>query len=89
MKNSKLNKDESDLRKRLVDWFVKIKFLKDQIEKLEQLKDLVIISIAAFLLKCQIIEFELGQVVFSLDSHLHSQSRSRFINRRVRTPRDL
>lgn len=89
MQNSKINKEEYDPRKVLVRWLVKIRFLKNQIEKLEQLKDLVIISISVFLLKCQIIEFELKQTIFSLDFHLHSQSRSKLINRKVRTPRDL
>lgn len=89
MQNSKLNKSEDDHRKRLIDWLVKIKLLKEQIEKLEQFKDLVIISISVFLLKCQIIEFELKQTIFTLDFHLYSQNRSKLINRRVRTPRDL
>lgn len=89
MKKSKINKGEYDPRKRLVAWLVKIRFLKGQIEKLEQLKDLVIVSIAVFLLKCQVIEFELKQVIFSLDLHLYSQNRSKLINRQVRTPRDL
>lgn len=89
MKNSKSNKSEDDPRKRLIEWLVKIRFLKDQIEKLEQLKDLVIIPIAVFLLKSQIIEFELKQIIFSLDLHLYSQNRSKLMNRRVRTPKDL
>lgn len=89
MQKSKLNKSIDDPRKRFVDWLVKIKFLKDQIEKLEQLKDLVIISIAVFLLKSQIIEFELKQIIFSLDFHLYSRNRSKLVNRLVRTPKDL
>ena len=89
MQNSKINQKKYNPRKVLVEWLTKIRFLKDQIGKLEQLKDLVIVSIAVFLLKCQIIEFELKQVIFSLDLHLYSQNRSKLINRRVRTPRDL
>lgn len=89
MQNQKLNKSEDDPRKSLVDWLVKIKFLKEQIGKLEQLKDLVVISIAVFLLKCQIVEFELKQIIFSLDLHLRFQNRSMLVSRLVRTPRDL
>lgn len=90
MQKSKIiNKEKYDPRKVLVGWLAKIKFLKDQIEKLEQLKDLVIISIAVFLLKSQIIEFELKQIIFSLDLHLYSQNRSKLVNRLIRRPKDL
>lgn len=89
MQNIKLSKPEDNPRKRLVEWIVRVKFLKGQIEKLERLKDLVIISISVFLLKCQIIEFEIKQTIFSLDFHLYSQNRSELINRQVRTPKDL
>lgn len=89
MKKSKTNNEGYGPRKRLVAWLVKIRFLKGQVEKLEQLKDLVIVSIAVLLLKCQIIEFELRQVIFSLDLYLYSQNRSKLMNRLVRTPKDL
>lgn len=81
--------EELDPRKRVVEWFVKIQILKDQIEKLGKLKNFPIIGIAAFLLKCQIIEFELKQIIFSLDLHLHSQTASKHFRKRVRTPKDL
>jgi len=81
--------DESELRKRLVDWLVKIKFLKDQIGKLENLKNFPIFAISAFLLKSQLIEFELKQVIFSLDLYLYFQNRSKILKKVVRTPKDL
>ncbi len=81
--------EKLDPRKRVVEWFVKIQILKDQIGKLEKLKGFPIIGVAAFLLKCQIIEFELKQIIFSLDFHLYSQSVSKHFRRRVRTPKDL
>lgn len=81
--------EKLDHRKRVVEWFVKIQILKDQIGKLEKLKDFPIIGIAAFLLKCQIIEFELKQIISSLDLHLYFQSTSKHFKRRVRTPKDL
>lgn len=78
-----------DAKKKLVNWVFKIRFLKGQIDKLEKLKDAPIIAIAAFLLKSQIIEFELRQLIFSLDLHLHSQNKSKLTARKVRTPKDL
>jgi len=81
--------EELDSRKRFVEWLVKIQILKDQIGKLEKLKDFPIVGIAAFLLKCQIIEFELKQIISSLDFHLRSQSVSKHFRKRVRTPKDL
>ena len=81
--------EKTDSRKILVNWLVKIRILKDQIEKLEKLKDFPIIAIATFLLKCQIIEFELKQIISSLDLHLYFQNRSRLFRKKIRTPRDL
>lgn len=80
---------DEDPRERVITWFAKIRFLKEQIEKLEKLRNFPIIAISVFLLKSQIVEFELKQIIFSLDFHLYSQNRSRLINRRVRTPKDL
>jgi len=74
--------------KSIVEWWAKIRLLKDQINKLEQLKDAPIIAIAAFLLKSQIIEFELKQLIFSIDLYIYSNTSGVF-RRRVRTPRDL
>lgn len=84
------NKPSTDeVVKQFVNWQVKIDFLKDQILKLEKLTNFPIFAIAAFLLKCQIIEFELKQAIFSIDSHLYFQSKSQKFKRRVRTPKDL
>ena len=78
-----------DPRRVVVEWWTKIDFLKNQISKLEQLKDFPVFAVAAFLLKCQIIEFELKQVIFSLDLHLYFQTSSKHFKKRVRTPKDL
>lgn len=79
---------EKDPRKIIVEWWVKISFLKNQISKLEQLKNPVFV-VAAFLLKCQIIEFELKQIISLLDLHLYFQTESKHFKKRVRTPKDL
>ncbi|HEX7456707.1 MAG TPA: hypothetical protein VF303_04555 [Candidatus Nanoarchaeia archaeon] len=81
--------EDTEPRKKLVNWLSKIKFLKDQIEKLEKLKDFPIVAISVFLLKCQIIEFELKQFIFSLDLHLYSQNHSKLLRRKIRSPKDL
>ena len=80
---------EKDHRRIIVEWWAKISFLKNQISKLEQLKDFPVFTVAAFLLKCQIIEFELKQIIFSLDLHLYFQTESKHFKKRVRTPKDL
>jgi len=80
---------EKDPRKIIVEWWAKIGFLKNQISKLEQLKDFPVFAVAAFLLKCQIIEFELKQIMSSLDLHLYFQTESKHFKKRVRTPKDL
>lgn len=81
--------EELDPRKQLVEWRVKIQFLKDQIENLEKLKDFPIIAVAVFLLKCQIIEFDLKQIICSIELHLFAQTNSKLFKRIVRTPKDL
>lgn len=80
---------EAEAKKILVDWLVKINILKDQIEKLEKLKNFPIIAISAFLLKSQIIEFELKQFIFSMDLHLSLQNKSKLLGKKVRSPKDL
>lgn len=80
---------QEDPRRVVAKWWAKIKILKDQIGELEKLKKPPIIAISVFLLKSQIIEFELKQLIFSLDSHLYFYNSSTFLQRRIRTPKDL
>lgn len=75
--------------RQIVDWRVKNDFLKNQISALEKLKDYPIFSISVFLLKTQLIEFELKQLITSLDLHLSFSNSSRAITRRARTPQYL
>lgn len=71
----------------IVDWRVKNKFLKDQINKLESLKIFPILSVALFLLKTQLIEFELKQLITGIDQYLYFGSLGKRKN--PRTPIEL
>lgn len=73
----------------IVSWYAKIDFLKQQLSVLEKLKTFPIIRIATFLLKCQLIEFELKQLIFTLDEHLLENNQSRILKRKVKTPKQL
>lgn len=76
--------------KKIVDWHVKNEFIESQVSLLEGSKDHPIIAISCFLLKSQLIEFELKQLIFSLDSHLYFSTRSLAdLKRKTRTPKDL
>lgn len=60
MQNSKLQKiPKGKVYKKFVDWRVKIRVLKDQISEIEKFKKIPIFAIVLFLLKTEIIEFEL------------------------------
>lgn len=78
-----------DYRQKWTRWIVKINFLKEQIEKLELLKDFPIISISVFLLKSQLIEFELKQTILTLDLRLSAYSSQRTLKRHIRTPKEF
>lgn len=72
---------------RVVDWRVKNRFLKDQISNLEKLGSFPIIGISMFLLKTQLVEFELKQLITAIDLHAHFRGISKHI--KTRTPKDL
>lgn len=86
LKKRKINKSALQSAK---EWFAKISFLEDQISNLEKLKKSIIIGVSVFLLKTQLIEFELKQLIFSLDQHVFFSSRSEILKRKVRTPKEL
>lgn len=70
-------------------WLYKIDFLKDEINKLEKLESFPIIRISVFLLKSQLIEFELEHQLYSIDFYLYAHNNSKLIKREVRTPKKL
>ncbi len=80
---------QEDPKKKVVDWWVKNRFLKSQIGTLERLKDFPILSISCFLLKTQLVEFELKQLITSLDLHLYFSNSSQVLKMSTRTPKDL
>lgn len=67
-------------------WLAKIEILEDQINKLEKLKEFPIISISVFLLKSQLIEFELTKTIPVIDLHLNSIYLSKKLRRKTRVP---
>lgn len=88
--NYEINKlMENDSFKSIVDWNVKNRFLEKQISALSKLKQFPAISIVVFLLKTQLIEFELKQLITSLDLHLSFSNRLGDIKVKPRTPKDL
>ncbi len=88
MKN-KMNKEMKNLTKSMGNWLFKIDFLKEEIDKLGKLENWPIISISTFLLKCQVIEFELKHLIYAFDFHLDLKNSSDSIKRHIRTPNEL
>lgn len=81
-----MSKSLRDLGERINDWFTKINILKEQIEILSKVNS-PITQIAAFLLKAQLIEFELKQFLFALDSHYSENNQSKILQKKARVPR--
>lgn len=75
--------------KEVVGWRVKNDFLKKQIGTLEKTKNFPIFCISCFLLKSQLIEFELKQLITSLDLHLSSFNTSPVLETVIKTPKHL
>jgi hypothetical protein len=94
MKDNVFKMKENDLIgyiNRLQSWRIKVDFLKDQIDKLAKLKDFPIFCIAAFLLKTQIIEFELKEMFISLDLEVAIKLRisNSDLTREIRDPSEF
>lgn len=70
------------------DWMGKDLFLKDGISKIEKFKN-PIFQIAAFLLKTQLIEFELKQLISAFDLHLYFSNYSEILKRKTKTPKEM
>lgn len=69
-----------------LDWFRKIERIKNEIKDLEKVSNVTTIYISVFLLKSQLIEFELKQLINTLDQHLYFTSGSTILKIRVKTP---
>lgn len=77
------------IRERFVNWIAKIRQLNKWINELEKLSSIPIIAIAVFLLKCQVIEFELKSLITRLDLHLSQRNKSGVLEKKIRTPKDF
>lgn len=85
-------KNLRDLPKELepfFQWLGKIEELKKQIDFLEKIKNHQTISVSVFLLKSQLIEFELKQLISKLDTKISKELISSEYRRKNRTPKDL
>ena len=71
----------------LLKWYAKIDFIKDQVKKLDSLKEFPIFALASFHLKTQLVEFELKQLLSSIEFNLHQNNTSKVAKRKTRTPR--
>jgi hypothetical protein len=81
-----INKANNDYFKQFSDWQKKISFLEDQISKLDKLKAFPIFSIASFLLKTQLIEWKLRQLIPLLDFHLNYFNNSPILKLKIKVP---
>lgn len=73
----------------IADWWGKVAFLKKQIEYLDKLKNAPSLAFASFLLKAQLIEFELKQLFSGLDLHLAFNNHSKILKRKIKRPIDV
>ena len=91
MRKNKITSGEiiEDPAQHLAKWHIKVDFLEDQISKLESLNDFPIFSISVLLLKYQLIEFKLRQLITVLDLKVHSNARNDELNIRIRMPKKI
>jgi hypothetical protein len=85
-------KKKWEVVKQFVEWHAKNKFLRDQISKLEKLKDFPIFSIVVFILKTELIEHELKQLISRLDAYLWTLEINFtpvILTRKLHMPKDL
>jgi len=80
-----MTKKFSSNLKAIYDWYRKIAYLKENIDALELL-DFSITKIAGFLLKTQLIEFELRELLSNLDMHMRFASQSSVLKLKTRIP---
>lgn len=88
-----ISKVEEDVARKaaemIVSWQAKMDFLKGQIDAFGKLSDFPIVAISVFLLKAQLIEFELKQLITEIDLHLGFSNNSRLIRRKTLKPVEM
>ena len=100
--NNNQKKDEignvslDKIKEKYISWVVKVNKLKDEIKALSDLQSNPIVnaptlSIGVFLLKSEVIEFELKQIISTFDSAINSElTKNKYILiRKIRYPGDL
>ncbi len=90
--NSKLQIEKDAAREAaefIISWQTKMDFLNSQINALGKLSDFPIVAISVFLLKTQLVEFELKQLITEIDLHLGFSSSSKIIRRKSLTPIEM
>lgn len=70
-------------------WLEKIEILKAQVDFLEETTKHEATMVSVFLLKSQLIEFELKQLISELDLKINEELNKKDYKRKIRTPRDL
>ncbi len=88
--DSKIEKEVAEkVLEMMLSWQAKMSFLKDQIAALERLSEFPIMAISVFLLKSQLVEFELKQLITEIDLHLGFSGSSQIIRRKALKPIDM
>jgi len=77
--------NDKDYFREMSNWLAKIRFLKEEINLLEAKESFIV----AFILKTCLIEWELKQLIFSLDLHLHFNNKSEYLTKKIMTPNDM
>jgi hypothetical protein len=80
---------DTTAKDKLINWYEKLDFLNNSLEKLELLKDLPIFAIATFLIKSQLVEFQLKQIISNLDLVMTLNNRSEKFSKKRRRIEDL
>jgi hypothetical protein len=75
--------------KKMVDWKEKIKFLKEQILEVEKKTDLKIAPVVSFILKSQLIEWEIKQLITRLELHLGFSNSSQVLKKKIIMPLEM
>lgn len=82
-----------DYHKKFVNWQVKVTILKEQINVLEKLSNnmpsISIFPIISFILKTNLIEWELKQLISSLDLCLNFNNQLKYLKRKAITPIEM
>ncbi len=83
------NKNIKSSKDKYIDWMVKIRTLQNQIFEIEKVKNIPVLAISVFLLKTQLVEFKLKQLITSLDLYLNEINPLAILKKKTRTPKEF